>query len=331
MLIMLMRGFYHTFRLYHVRYKNPSVRKGKIRIIVTDKFPSFSFFRWVFIQKEPDNFDNPDSVLGHELAHASQFHSLDLVLFEIAQAILWFNPVIQLYRRSVLETHEFLADKAVLKSGTELRDYVDIIVEEIMHNKSYKLASHFKSSNLKKRVIMATKRSSKRAGFKYLLIIPVLVLGLISFSFSTPDMPQDKEKSNLPGIWPLEKSDIKEISNKYGGAGEGEHSGMDFAAKAGTPVVATASGIVKAAKEKGDYGNIVFLDHGGNIATLYAHLDKIEVKEGMKVKKGQVIGTVGNTGKSVAPHLHYEVRINGEPVNPEKVMMKAKQLANQKE
>ena len=328
-IFMLVRSLYHTYRLSRLRYMNPSMRKGKMRIIITDRFPSFSFFRWIFIQKDPDNVMQPKSVLEHEMAHASQMHSADLVLFEMAQAVLWFNPFMPLYKKAVLETHEFLADRVVLDSGTDLRDYVDIIVEEIMHNKSYKLASHFKSSNLKKRVIMATKQSSKNAGFKYLLILPVLVLGLLSFSIN-PDVPQDKGKSELPAIWPLEKSDIKKVAKDFGGP-EGEfHSGIDFAAKKGTPVMATAAGVVKAAKEKGDYGNIVYLVHDNKIATLYAHLDKFEVKEGMKVKKGQVIGTVGSTGKSTAPHLHYEVLIDGKSVNPKKVMMKAKQLDEEK-
>lgn len=170
---------------------------------------------------------------------------------------------------------------------------------------------------------MATKQSSKKAGFKYLLIIPALVFGLLSFSFtSTADEPQDKGKKNLPTIWPMEKSDIKEISKDFGGSGAENHPGIDFVAKQGTPVLATASGFVKAAKEKGAYGNIVYLVHDDHCSTLYAHLDKIKVKEGMKVKKGDVIGTVGSTGKSTGPHLHYEIMIDGESVNPKKVMAK---------
>lgn len=168
---------------------------------------------------------------------------------------------------------------------------------------------------------MATKKSSKKAGLKYLLILPAMVFGLLSFSFTAnSDEPQDKGKKNLPTIWPLEKADIEKISKDFGGTGEENHPGIDFVAKKGTPVKATASGVVKAAKEKGAYGNIVYLVHDDHCATLYAHLSKFKVKEGMKVKKGDVIGYVGNTGKSTGPHLHYEIMIDGESVNPKKVM-----------
>jgi len=324
---MITRSLYHTLYLSLIRYRNPSVRKGKFRVIMTNKIPSFSFFRWVFIQKDPESNDQQEVVLKHELAHSRQLHSADLIFLELTQALLWFNPLIQLYKRSVHETHEYLADRDVLQSGTNLRDYVDTIVEEIMHNHSYRLASHLKSSTLKKRVIMATKQSSKRASWKYLLIIPALVFGLLSFSFtSNSDVDQDKVKKNIPTTWPINKSDVKKLSQNFGGADAETHPGIDFAAKTGTPVMATASGIVKAAKEKGDYGNLVYIIHDDSFSTLYAHLDKIKVKEGDKVKQGQVIGTVGNTGKSTAPHLHYEVRLDGEPINPKKLMTSEKMV-----
>ncbi|MFZ8825446.1 MAG: M23 family metallopeptidase, partial [Candidatus Caldipriscus sp.] len=72
----------------------------------------------------------------------------------------------------------------------------------------------------------------------------------------------------------------------------------------------------KAEWNSGGYGNVVVINHGRGIKTLYAHLSKILVREGQKVRRGQIIGLVGSTGKSVAPHLHYEVEVNGEAVNP---------------
>jgi murein DD-endopeptidase MepM/ murein hydrolase activator NlpD len=95
------------------------------------------------------------------------------------------------------------------------------------------------------------------------------------------------------------------------------HKGIDLSAPTGTPVVATADGRVEKAEWKsGGYGNVVVINHGRGIKTLYAHLSKILVREGQKVRRGQIIGLVGSTGKSVAPHVHYEVEVNGEAVNP---------------
>ena len=95
------------------------------------------------------------------------------------------------------------------------------------------------------------------------------------------------------------------------------HKGVDLSAPTGTPVVATADGTVEKAEwNSGGYGNMVVINHGNGIKTLYAHLSKILVRKGQKVKRGQMIGLVGSTGKSVAPHLHYEVEVKGEAKNP---------------
>ena len=96
------------------------------------------------------------------------------------------------------------------------------------------------------------------------------------------------------------------------------HEGLDFTAPSGTAIQATGSGkVVRVSKQKSGYGRHVMIDHGfDGFQTLYAHMDEIHVELGDEVKKGQQIGTVGNTGTSTAPHCHYEVRINGKAVDP---------------
>jgi len=92
---------------------------------------------------------------------------------------------------------------------------------------------------------------------------------------------------------------------------------MDFSAKEGTPAYATGDGVVERADNlMSGYGNLVIVDHGFGYRTYYAHLSKYNVHKGQKVKRGDVVGFVGSTGRSQAPHLHYEVRVNGEPINP---------------
>ncbi len=94
------------------------------------------------------------------------------------------------------------------------------------------------------------------------------------------------------------------------------HTGTDFRARAGTPVPATAPGVVTVAAYTGGYGNMVEVDHGNGIVTRYGHMAEISVAVGDKLRKGDIVGRVGSTGRSTGPHLHYEVRVDGEPVDP---------------
>ncbi len=123
-----------------------------------------------------------------------------------------------------------------------------------------------------------------------------------------------------PSLWPVMGS----ISSVFGetrlsaAAGGGRpHKGIDISAPLGTPVVATAEGVVVSVGWQAEMGKSIYLDHGHGFATMYGHLKNIMVKQGERVKKGQIIGTVGMTGNSTGPHLHYEVHIHGVPVNPQ--------------
>lgn len=94
------------------------------------------------------------------------------------------------------------------------------------------------------------------------------------------------------------------------------HAGIDLAASHGTPVVATAAGVVTLAGYAGNYGNLVIVRHGSGVQTRYAHLSRIAVGRGSTISRGQVIGYVGSTGRSTGPHLHYEIRRHGHAQNP---------------
>ena len=95
------------------------------------------------------------------------------------------------------------------------------------------------------------------------------------------------------------------------------HKGLDLAAPKGSPVVATANGKVVESGENASYGNVIRLDHRNGFETLYAHLSRRYVQDGEWVKQGQQIGAVGATGRATGNHLHYEIRVNGTPVNPQ--------------
>jgi murein DD-endopeptidase MepM/ murein hydrolase activator NlpD len=102
--------------------------------------------------------------------------------------------------------------------------------------------------------------------------------------------------------------------------GPAVHTGIDLHGEMGDPVRVTANGKVTIASWQGGYGNMIEVNHGNGLSTRYGHLSKIEVKVGDVVRIGQTIGRVGSTGRSTGPHLHYETRINGEPVDPQKFL-----------
>ncbi len=104
--------------------------------------------------------------------------------------------------------------------------------------------------------------------------------------------------------------------NPFGGSRFEMHNGIDFRGPTGTPIYATADGIVVKAERSGGYGKHVVIDHGYSYETVYAHLSAIDVQAGDRVKRGDLIGALGSTGRSTGPHLHYEVHLNGKPVNP---------------
>lgn len=138
-------------------------------------------------------------------------------------------------------------------------------------------------------------------------------------------LAKEKEKllSAIPAIQPVKNEQLKQMASGFGYRSDPFtkvrkfHAGMDFSAKTGTPVYATGDGVVdRADNTASGYGNHIVIRHGFGYETLYGHLSKYKVRAGQRVKRGDVIGYVGSTGRSEAPHLHYEVHKNGEVVNP---------------
>lgn len=135
-----------------------------------------------------------------------------------------------------------------------------------------------------------------------------------------------EEKSRMwatrPAIQPISNKTLTHLYATYGERFHPllgyvrDHKGLDFAADTGTPVYATGDGVVKAAYFSASFGQVIFLDHGYGYETRYAHLSKFNVRKGDRVKRGDIIGQVGNTGLSRGPHLHYEVLYQGRHINP---------------
>lgn len=123
-----------------------------------------------------------------------------------------------------------------------------------------------------------------------------------------------------PTGWPVDPT-VASVSSAFGSRRGGSwHQGVDLSAPKGTPVRATAAGKVVVAERSGSYGRTVVIDHGNGTRTRYAHLRRIDVEKGEKVKAGDLLGKVGESGNASGSHLHYEVVINGSPVDPRPFM-----------
>ncbi|RPG64671.1 MAG: M23 family metallopeptidase [Flammeovirgaceae bacterium TMED290] len=127
----------------------------------------------------------------------------------------------------------------------------------------------------------------------------------------------------IPAIQPVSNKDLRRLASGFGQRIDPflkvkrMHYGLDFSIKVGTPIYATADGKAVIVKTSfGGFGKHIYLDHGNGYKTVYAHLDKFNIKRGQKVKRGELIAYSGNSGRSTAPHLHYEVHKNGKKVNP---------------
>jgi murein DD-endopeptidase MepM/ murein hydrolase activator NlpD len=138
-------------------------------------------------------------------------------------------------------------------------------------------------------------------------------------------LAEDKEDflASIPAIQPVNNEDLTRMASGYGWRNDPftkarkMHWGMDFTAPRGTPVYASGDGVVvRADNSSSGFGKHIRIDHGYGYVSLYAHLSRYNVRKGKKVKRGDLIGFVGSTGRSQAPHLHYEIRKNGEKINP---------------
>jgi TonB family protein len=168
---------YQLIRIIHVVFKQGSIRLGGYRLIsLPRKAQTFSFFNLVFISSSTPQEGENNQVLKHELAHARQLHSLDIILVQVVKIFQWFNPFIYLTEKALQETHEYLADEAVLEQDGESGRYRLLLITQVFGVQPG-IFSFFNYSLIKNRLTMMTKEKSPlRNRFKYLAAIPLIVL-----------------------------------------------------------------------------------------------------------------------------------------------------------
>lgn len=329
--IYLIRIFITARRFFLLKNKSLILEEKGYKLVVSSVSEIFSFFKWIFIPKHRYKNLNPQ-ILDHEKAHIKLNHSWDLMITELFIALFWFNPLLNFYRKSLKSVHEFQADETVLKNGVKVSQYMQLLMQSIEVKKPNNLYHYFNQPILKKRVTMMTKpKSNHFSKLTYILILPFCAL-LIS-AFNKPIDEQNivpgilkvlEPKSTSPSLlFPIQNVSKENITAYFGEERKHPkvnqgiiHTGIDIRANLGTPVLATADGVIAKASMEGDWGNLIVITHMDGYETWYAHLKGFNTGKNQEVKKGDIIGYVGNTGKSTGPHLHYEVKQNGKRLNP---------------
>ena len=179
---------WHLAHLVVIARRHDVVHRDGVRVVYVDEdSPPFSFFRTAFVHRPAAGDEQIlDQVVAHERTHIRQGHSLDILLIHVAAVAQWFNPFIWLYKRSLQELHEYLADREVLAQGFDPFTYKQILFEQHLGARSFEFAHHLHQSQIKRRLAMMTKRSGRWTAFMYLLALPAL--GLLIVAFAEPQV-----------------------------------------------------------------------------------------------------------------------------------------------
>lgn len=301
-----------VFRIYLSAQK---LKRDHHTVFIHPNIQPFSFFGMLFIRSR----DEDPMIVEHEMAHIKQRHWVDLVLVELASIFLWFNPIIHFYRQSILLQHEYIADRHVA-TKVSVESYLDCVAKHLESTIDSKLANSFNTHSIKKRIVMITETKNHSA-IRYLVILPLVAI--VIMAFATRRTTSNTVMQDIQLTFPVDANKVKQGD----GAGYGKrinpktnsevfHTGLDLILSVGNNVYAAADGVVISAENAGDYGKLVIIKHSKDLQTSSAHLESILVKAGDKVEAGHIIGTVGSTGLSSGPHLHFEVLKDGKTVDP---------------
>ncbi|MTI41820.1 M23/M56 family metallopeptidase [Fulvivirga lutimaris] len=289
-----------------------------------------SLFNKIYI---PTHWKNhvPYEIIIHEREHINKKHFIDLVFIELSIIVFWFNPVIYQLKKAIRINLEYLADREVILQGGNLLAYQSLLVSQSLESSNkYPITTNF-AAPLKNRISMMNKTKTRNWGRLFIIGALPMTAGLLAMNtrpeVKAPILEFAEPLTSLveevqPKGWPIRLDGAIKITAPFGERmhpilkEKKHHDGVDIKAKEGTPIYATADGVVELAKFDDARGYYVQIKHGDKYATQYAHMKNFVVMQNQKVFKDQLIGYVGNTGASTAPHLHYEIHEDGKPVDP---------------
>ena len=345
---------YSSYRISLLRKRSKLTHTEEYTLAEHEEIKTpFSFIRTIFLGYDYERYER-EQIITHEASHVRHGHSYERIALSILRSLFWFNPFFWMAEKSLEEVQEWEADKDVLNEGYELDKYRTTIFKQLFgYNPD--ISCGLNHSLTKQRFIMMTQsRRGKGAWIRLAATLPVIAAAFFAFGcgtkeakastdFST-DLTNGTEQTYLPMCPPCDAS----VSNSFGArtdaSGAGTHQGIDYVLKEGDPVYAAADGEISSITRDDSNGLMLVLNHSDGIETRYAHLSKIQIvshlkiEGGMmtvnntynlitdgdhsnqkisgKVNRGQLIGYAGSTGRATGPHLHFEVRKDGKPVDP---------------
>jgi bla regulator protein BlaR1 len=199
-IVLLLRFFRNLYIIYNAASCSEKLREGKTwLVLVDDALVPHTFLNRIFLNKQAYLENSIEqSVIDHEMAHATGYHSLDVIFIALLQAIFWFNPFLFLYRRVVQLNHEFIADAAAIKQTESISGYQQLLLSKISLRPGLSIASQFNYSVTKKRLIMMTKHTSaKTAWAARIVVIPVIAVAFLFFCNHTSGMQPNKDSNTL--------------------------------------------------------------------------------------------------------------------------------------
>lgn len=292
-----------------------------------------------------------DQVVRHELAHVRRHDATTLLLAAIARAILFFQPLAWVAAARVAQLAEHACDAHVLKNSVQKVDYAKTlsrIAEQVAGRRSaMHPAPGFISTkrSFVRRIahILHHTQETHRPERRTLMASAALLLLAFTVAVASPLQVRPPAPEAVSGVagtsivpsgYPLSRVSEEAISARIGAMKDpftgkmNDHEGIDLRAAEGTAVYATGDGTVLEASRNKGWGLFVKIEHPGGYVTHYAHMSKLLTETGVMVRKGDVIGKVGSTGKSTGPHLHYAILHEGDPIDPLEVWANAGKRAS---
>lgn len=343
---------YNTIKIYSLRSKSKLSYEEDYTLAEHEDIKTpFSFIRTIFMgfNYEPQE---RRQILTHEASHVRHRHSYERLFMSVLRSIFWFNPFFWMAEKDLEEVQEWEADKDVLDEGWNLKTYRTTIFKQLFgYNPD--ITCGLNHSLTKQRFIMMTQsHRGKGTWIRLAATLPVIAATFFAFGCGTKQAEKTEVSTNLTDGTEATYIDMcppcdATVSNEFNAGGAGRsHTGIDYVLNEGDPVYATADGEVSAITRDDSNGLMLTLKHADGYETRYAHLSTVyiyteisfegpnvrykklgsiltdadhsdlTVTGGGKVYKGQLIGFAGSTGGATGPHLHFEVRKNGNPIDP---------------
>ena len=343
---------YNTIKIYSLRSKSKLSYEEDYTLAEHEDIKTpFSFIRTIFMgfNYEPQE---RRQILTHEASHVRHRHSYERLFMSVLRSIFWFNPFFWMAEKDLEEVQEWEADKDVLDEGWNLKTYRTTIFKQLFgYNPD--ITCGLNHSLTKQRFIMMTQsHRGKGTWIRLAATLPVIAATFFAFGCGTKQAEKTEVSTNLTDGTEATYIDMcppcdATVSNEFNAGGAGRsHTGIDYILNEDDPVYATADGEVSAITRDDSNGLMLTLKHADGYETRYAHLSNVyiyteisfegpnvrykklgsiltdadlsdlTVTGGGKVYKGQLIGFAGSTGSATGPHLHFEVRKNGNPIDP---------------